>query len=201
MTYFYLKETIKNKIAMKTAIRIFMLVVLTASLSSCESIRGLFDVEIDTTIEGELDILTDAADLKSTDAHDFNASTTIQIMNDDLVEYQDLINAIRAKSVSIEVISVDSAGAPITGVIILADTQFGISNPNAEFIWELNSDWPIEPGFEIELPAESYSVLNQILDEYQDYQVTVSADGTCNNGNIDIVLNYSIEVKVESNPL
>ena len=186
---------------MKTAIRIFMLVMLTASLSSCESIRGLFDVEIDTTIEGELDILTDAAELKSTDDHGFNASATIQVMNDDLVDYQDLINNIRAKSVSIEVISVDSAGAPVTGVIILADTQFGISNPNASFTWLLNSDWPIERGFEIELPAESYSVLNQILDEYEEYQVTVSADGTCNNGNIDIVLNYSIEVKVESNPL
>lgn len=186
---------------MKTAIRTFMLVMLTTSLSSCEAIRGLFDVEIDTTIEGELDILTDAAELKSTDDHGFNASTTIQVMNDDLVDYQDLINNIRARSVSIEVISVDSAGAPITGVIILADTQFGISNPNAEFIWELSSDWPIEPGFEIELPAESYSVLNQILDEYKDHEVTISANGTCNNGNIDIVLNYGIEVKVESNPL
>ena len=186
---------------MKTAIRIFMLVMLTASFSSCEMIRGWFDVEIDSTIEGELDILTDASELKSTADHGFNASGTIQIMNDDLVEYQDLINAIRAKSVSIEVISVDSAGAPISGVILLADTEFGISNPNAEFSWVLDSEWPIEPGFEIELPAESYSVLNQILDEYQDHAVTISADGTCNNGNIDIVLNYSIEVKVESSPL
>jgi len=186
---------------MKTAIRIFILVMLTASLSSCESIRGLFDVEIDTTIEGELDILTDETELKSTEDHGINASATIQVMNDDLVDYQDLINAIRAESVNIEVISVDSAGAPITGVIILADTQFGISNPNADFIWVLDSDWPIEPGFEIGLPADSYSVLNQILDEYQDHAVTISADGTCNNGNIDIVLNFSIEVKVESSPL
>lgn len=186
---------------MKTTIRIFMLVMLTASLSSCESIRGLFDVEIDSTIEGELDILTDETELKSTDDHGFNASTTIQIMNDDLVEYQDLINKIRAKSVSIEVISVDSAGSPITGVIILADTQFGVSNPNAESIWVLDSDWSIEPGFRIDLPAESYSVLNQILDEYDEHPVTISADGTCNNGNIDIVLNYNIEVKVESSPL
>lgn len=186
---------------MKTAIRIFMLVMLTASLSSCESIGGLFDVEIDTTVEGELDILTDAAELKSTDAHGFIASTTIQVMNEDLVEYRDLINAIRAESVSIEVTSVDSAGAPITGVKILEDTEFGISNPNAEFIWVLDSDWPIEPGYIIDLPAESYSVLNQILDEYEEHPVTISADGTCNNGNIDIVLNYIIEVKVESNPL
>jgi hypothetical protein len=186
---------------MKTAVRIFMLVMLTSSLSSCEMIRGWFDVEIDTTIEGELDILTDESELKSTDAHGFNASTTIQVMNDDLVDYQDLINNIKAKSVSIVVVSVDSAGAPITGVKILADTQFGISNPNAEFIWKLNSDWPIERDFEKELPAESYSVLNQILDEYEKHPVTISADGTCNNGNIDIVLNYSIEVKVESDAL
>ena len=181
---------------MKTAVRIFMLVMLTSSLSSCEMIRGWFDVEIDTTIEGELDILTDETELKSTDDHGFNESTSIQVMNDDLVDYQDLINDIRAKSVSIEVISVDSAG-----VIILADTQFGISNPNASLIWELDSDWPIEPGFEIELPADSYSVLNEILNDYQDYPVTISAVGTCNKGKVNIVLNYGIEVKVESNPL
>jgi len=186
---------------MKTTIKIFMLVMFTSSLSSCEMINGWFDVEIDTTIEGELDILTDATELKSTNDHGFNASGTIQVMNDDLVEYEDLIDAIRAKSVSIEVSSVDSAGAPIKGVIILADTKFGISNPNADFIWELGSDWPIEPGYIIDLPAESYSVLNQILNEYEKHPVTISADGTCNNGNIDIVLNYGIKVKVESSPL
>ena len=31
----------------------------TVSLSSCESIRSFFDVEIDTTIEGELSFITD----------------------------------------------------------------------------------------------------------------------------------------------
>lgn len=186
---------------MKTAIRIFMLLMLTASLSSCEAIRGLFDVEIDTTIEGELDILTDATELKSTEAYDFNATSTIQVMNEDLVEYEELINNIRARSVSIEVISVDSAGMPITGVVLLEDTQFGISNPNADFVWELDSDWAIEPGFTIDLPAESYSVLNTILDEYDEHAVTISAVGTCNKGNIDIDLNYMIEVKVESGAL
>ncbi len=28
--------------------------MITASLTSCESIKGFFDVEVDTTIEGEL---------------------------------------------------------------------------------------------------------------------------------------------------
>lgn len=186
---------------MKTIIRIIMLAMLTASLSSCESIRGLFDVEIDTTIEGELDILTAASELKSTEAYDFNASDNIQVMNEDLVEYEDLIKAIRAESVSIEVVSVDSVGSPISGAIILAGTEFGISNPSAEYIWVLDSDWPIEPGFTIDLPAASYSALNTILDEYEDYPVTISAVGTCNKGNLDIVLNYGIEVKVESSPL
>ncbi len=181
---------------MKNTITILVLAVLTVSLSSCEKISSLFDVEIETTIEGDLSFVSDEAELKSTDDHGFNKSATIQVMNNDLVDYQDLIQDIRAQSVTIEVISVDSAG-----VLILADTQFGISNPNAKFIWELDSDWPIEPGFEIELPAESYSVLNQILNDYEDYPVTISADGTCNKGNVHIVLNYGIKVKVESNPL
>ena len=181
---------------MKNALRILVLAMLTVSLSSCEKISSLFDVEIETTIEGDLSFVSDEADLKSTDDHGFNESATIQVMNADLVDYQDLIQEIRVHSVSIEVISVDSEG-----VIILADTQFGISNQNAKFVWELDSDWPIKPGFIIDLPAESYSVLNQILNEYKDYPVTISADGTCNKGNVHITLEYNVDVIVESNPL
>jgi len=44
---------------MKNALRILVLASLTVSLSSCESIRSLFDVEIDTTIEGDLSFVTE----------------------------------------------------------------------------------------------------------------------------------------------
>lgn len=186
---------------MKTALKIFMLLMLTASLSSCELIKGWSEVEIDTTLEAELDIQSDGTELKSTDAFGFTGSATLNVMNSDLEDYAELIDAIEAENVTLEVISVDSLGFPITGVTIMADTEFGISNPNANFTWVLESDWSIEPGFEIALPAASYSVLNTILNEYDAYPVTVSADGTCNKGNINMVLNYSIEVKVIADAL
>jgi len=186
---------------MKTAIKIFALLMLTASFSSCGLIEGWSEVDLDSTLEAELDIQTDGTELKSTDAYKFNKSTTLNVLNSDLEDYSDLIKDINAQKVTIEVISVDSLGYPIKGVTIMADTEFGISNPSANFTWTLESDWPIEPGFEIELPAESYSVLNTILNEYDLYPVTVSADGTCNKGNMNIVLNYGIEVKVIADPL
>ena len=186
---------------MKTAVKIFMLLMLTAGLSSCELIEGWSEVELDSTLEAELDIQTDGTELKSTDAFGFNKSNNLNVINTDLEDYSDLIKAIEAKKVTLEVISVDSLGFPIKGVTIMEDTEFGISNPNANFTWTLQSDWPIEPGYEITLPAESYSVLNTILNEYDLYPVTVSAVGTCNKGNVNIVLNYGIEVKVIADPL
>jgi len=186
---------------MKTSIRIFMLLMLTAGLSSCEMIKGWTEVDIDTTLEAELDILTDDTDLKSTDAFGFNKSTTIQVINADLVDYEDLINAIKAKSVVIEVGVIESSGEPITGVKFLKDTKFGISNPNTEFVWTLKNDLAIETDDIINLPADSYSVLNEILNDYKDYPVTVSAIGECNLGNVYIELNYGIEITVTSSPL
>jgi len=181
---------------MKNILKISMLLLFTASLSSCEWIGGLFSIDIETTIEGELDIVTDEAAMKSTEDFGFHETATIQIMNEDLEEYEDLIDDIEANAVTIIVGHVDTEG-----VIILAGTKFGISNPNAEFIWTLNSDWAIGQGFEIDLPAESYKVLNEILNEYKDHPVTISADGTCNKESVYIKLNYEIEVIVESSPL
>lgn len=181
---------------MKNILKILMLLLFTASLTSCEWIGGLFSIDIETTIEGELDILTEEAALKAEGDPEFHETATIQIMNEDLVEYEDLIDDIRAESVTIRVGHVDTEG-----VIIHADTEFGISNPNAEFIWTLNSDWAIEQGFQMDLPAESYSVLNQILNEYKDHPVTISADGECNKASVYIKLNYEIDVVVESSPL
>ena len=53
----------KNKIAMKNALNFLILVMLTAGLTSCE----LADVDIDTNLTGQLNIVTDAAELKSTE--------------------------------------------------------------------------------------------------------------------------------------
>ena len=182
---------------MKTAIRIFMLVMLTASFSSCESISDLLDVEIDTTLEADLDILTDDTELKSTDAFGFNESAILQVINPDLEDYAELIEAIEVESVTIEINEVDQSG-----VILYTGTMFRISNTlGASYTWTLLDNWDLDENFSKPLPSDSYADLNDILEAYDTSDVTVAAEGTCNKGSVHILLNYRLEIKVTSSPI
>jgi hypothetical protein len=192
MKYFYTKS--KKLSVMKNLLGVFVLVVLTAGFTSCESIKGIFDVEVDTTIEGDLMILTDDTELKSTNDYGFDASVTVQVLNDDLYEYEDKIQDFKTSDVTIEVLSVDSSG-----VLLLSGTEFMISNANASYTWTLTSDWAIEPGLSVTLDAESYDVIDQILDDRVDF--TMAATGSCNKANVTIELRYGIETTVVANPL
>lgn len=185
---------------MKNALKILTVILLAASLTSCEWIKSIGDVEIDTTIESDLDILTDEAELKSTEAHGFNKSVTTPVLNEDLEDYGDLIEDYDVQDITITVVSVDSAGTAISGVEILTDSEFrmySMSNPGVTVV--LDSPWAIEPGFSVSLDETAYPVIEELLDAGD--PITFSANGTCNNGNIHIVLNYGIDVTVTSNPL
>jgi len=185
---------------MKNAIKIIVLIVLTASMSSCDWIKGIADVEIDTNIEGNLDVLTDETELKSTDAHGFDASTTIDVLNDDLDEYSDLIDDFNTRSIILTVVSIDSLGNAVTGVELLAGTQFGISNTmSGGYTWTLNQNWAIDVGFTLSLDAASYDAIDDILSDQ--IPITITALGTCNKGNIHFELNYDIDVIVVANPI
>ncbi len=169
-------------------------------MSSCDWIKGLTDVEIDTTIESNLNIVTDEAELKSTNAHGFNESVTTPVLNEDLEDYGDLIQDYDVQDVTIEVITVDSAGFAISGVEILTGSEFRMySMSNSGVTVNLDSPWPIEPGFTVSLDESAYPLIEELLDAGD--PITFSAIGTCNNGNIHIVLNYGIDVTVTSNPL
>lgn len=184
---------------MKNAIKILVLIMLSASMSSCDWIKGIADVEIDTNFEGNLDLVSDATELKSTDDYGFAGFVTVDVINDDLEDYADLIQAFNTESITITVVSLDSAGFPITGVTLLVDTQFGISNSGGGYTWTLNQDWPIEEGMSLSLDAASYDAINDILSD--ELPVTFSANGTCNKGNIHFVLNYNLEATVTANPI
>ena len=168
--------------------------MLTASLSSCEKIRSLFDVEIETTVEGDLFIVTDETELKSTEDVGFAATLSVQVLNDDTYEYEDNIKDFMTSDVTVEVLSVDT-----TGVILRSGSQFTIENLNAGYTWTLTTDWPIEQGFSLTLDAASYDVINDILEDMVPF--TMSTSGTCNLPGVEIGLRYGIETTVVATPL
>jgi len=180
---------------MKNVLRILVLLAFIASLNSCQKIKDLFNVDIDTNIEGVMDVVSGLNELKSTEAYSLDGSVTINLSdNEDLADYTDLIVAVQTHSVTLEVVSIDSAG-----VMILAGSNFSISSTdNPGLNWPINSDWPIVAGTSITLDSEDYSVLNDMLEG--DAPVTFSSSGSCNKGNVHIELTYSIDVTVEANP-
>ena len=179
---------------MKSVVKILLLVILTASLTSCEKIKNLFDIEVETTINGNLDIEVDETELKSTDGFGFNESITVQVLNDDLYEYEDEIEDFLVSGVTAEVISVSE-----DGVEFLAGTTFTMSNPTYTVVWTLASNWPIEKGTTLNLKdAGLYDMVSDILDDRVDF--TMSAVGESNIGGVTVVIRLGVETTVTVNP-
>ena len=178
---------------MKNILKLLMLVMLTASLTSCEKIKSWFNVEIDTVIEGQLNLVSSDTELKSAEAFSIDGSVPIDLSdNEDLAEYEDVIEDIKAHSVTLMVVGVDAAD-----VVIHAGSEFSISTPtNPGLNWPIGQDWPIQQGTTVELTADDYSVLNDMLEG--DEVVTFAATGTCNVGGVHINLTYEIDVTVEA---
>ncbi len=177
---------------MRNALKFLILFMLTAGLASCE----LLNVDINTNIEGQLSLVSDEAELKSTEDHGIDGSETIDITdNEELEDYADLIVAIETRSVSLLVTAIDSSD-----VVIREGSEFSISTQtNSGMTWPISPDWPVEVGSTINLTAENYDVLNTMLEG--DEPVTLRSTGTCNKGNVHITLTYDIDVVVEANPL
>jgi len=181
---------------MRTALKFLLLIFLTTSLTSCEKIKGWFNEEIDTNLEGQMNIVSDVDELKSTEDYSINGTATIDITdNDDLADYADLIEDIKVKDVSLYVLGIDSSD-----VVIKAGSTFTISTPsNPGMSWPINQDWPIMQGTSVDLTADNYSVLNDMLEGKE--EVTLTSKGSCNKGNVHITMTYDIHVVVEANPL
>lgn len=178
---------------MRNVLKFLILALLTASLTSCEKIKSWFNVEIDTVIEGQLNLVSEATQVKSTDLFGIDGSAVIDLSsNEDLADYEDVIEDIKTHSVTLIVVGVDAPD-----VVIHAGSEFSISTPtNPGLTWPISEDWPIQQGTTVELSADDYSVLNKMLKG--DEVVTFAATGTCNVGSVHIDLTYEIDVTVEA---
>jgi hypothetical protein len=179
---------------MKNTIRILLMLMLSVSLTSCEKIKNLFDIEVDTTIEGELYIQTDATETKSTEAYEFHKTITVQVLNDDLYEYQDEIDdfVVSGVTATVDSLSVDE-------VVLLTGTAFSMSNDNYSVSWILDSDWTISEGTSFNLEdAGLYDVVEDIL--YDMLPFTMSADGEADQGDVFMIIRLGVETTVNVNP-
>jgi hypothetical protein len=181
---------------MKSLVRLFMLGILAVGVASC----SLFDVEIDTTFEGDLQIEVDEPVMKSTtaDSYPFEASDQIDVLDDeDVYEYQDKIDDFIVSGVTVSVTSV----TPSQGVELLPQTAFTITNGTRTATWTLATSMPVEVGTSQDLEdlGKIYETVNAILGDMKPF--TISAVGSTNVAPVSAVLRLGIKTKVVANPL
>ena len=189
-----LKQTHMKKL-LKT---VFPLVIL-ALLVSCDSIESLFDVDFETTLSGTLNIDVEDPAMKAADAFPFQASTTIDPLSDDeIAEYADKIVNVDADSVLVEVVSVNKSG-----VVFLAGTSITVSNETNTVTWTIDENWEIVAGTTVILGDDVtlgiYDAVSDIMAELEVF--TVSAEGTCTETGVVVVLRIDIDTTVTGNPL
>lgn len=182
---------------MRNLIQVALLVILTASLSSCEKIKGLFDVEFETTLSGDLDIEVQESAMKSTASHKFEKSAEVDpFANDDIAEYEDNIKDFAVDGVLVKVTYVSKKN-----VVFYKGTKFSIWDDEGGVDWTMENDWPIEQGTELTLEdlSKVYLEVEKILNKKKAFNVGV--DGLSSETGVFITLRIGIDTKVTANPL
>lgn len=182
---------------MRNLVKIVLLVILTASLSSCEKIKGLFDVEFDTTLSGDLDIEIPESAMKSTASHKFEKSAVVDpFANGDIAEYDDNIKEFAVDGVLVKVTYVSKKN-----IVFYSGTTFSIWDKTDGVDWTIENDWPIEQGTELTLKDlnDVYLEIEKILNKKGEFNV--GANGLCSEEGVFITLRIGIDTKVTANPL
>ncbi len=182
---------------MKNIVKILMPVAITVFFTSCESIKGVFDVEVETTLSGDLDIDVQEAAMKSAADFYFESTTTIDPMSDEQIEkYADNIEQIRADHIAATVIS-----ANLEGIIFRKGMTISMENEDASVTWTTGNEYEIVPDLELILPDDGglYNAVTDILTSKK--EITVSCTGYCNKTGVKVKLRTFIETTVIANPL
>jgi hypothetical protein len=180
------------KRAMRHLTKIVIGLILAAGMVSCE----LFNVDVETTLSGDLDISVDDAAAKGTNAFPFDASTTIDPLSDpDVEEYADKIVDVGVDGVVAVVDFVSEEGASF-----LSGSTFTVANADKSASFTLTEDWDIEVGSTVTL-TDLGGFYNDMADIIQDLQVfTLGMTGTSSKTGVEVTVRIDIETTITGNP-
>ena len=176
---------------------IVLLIGLGAGFTSCEMVRGWFEVEFDTTLNGDLDIDVQESVKKSTNSHGFQASTTLSLLDDEeIAEYEANITEIEVTGIVAEVTYLSTSSVVFSG-----KTSFSVSDGSSSVNWTLGNDWTLFEGAEISLEdiGGTYDLVKEILDKHGVFQV--STVGECSEAGVSIIIRIGIDVIIKASPL
>ncbi len=182
---------------MRNLVKIVLLISLSAGFTSCEMVRGWFEVEFDSTLNGDLNIDVQESVKKSTNSHGFQASTTLSLLDDEeIARYEDNINEIEVTGIVAEVTYLSTSS-----VIFSSETSFTITDGSSTVNWTLGNDWTVFQGAELSLEdlGGTYDLVKEILDKHGEFQV--STVGECSESGVSITIQIGIDVIIKASPL
>lgn len=190
---------------MKNLMNIVLVVLLATSLSSCKKIKSIFDVEIETTLTGDLYIDVQESGLKSADADSISFISTITIDpldDDDVNEYQEKIVEVAVDGILATVEEVYLDDGTQDDVIFYRGTTIRVERGSSSGTWTFGTDWNVMVGDEITLEdaGDIYDAVSEMLSPPMG-EITVICKGKCSKSGVHVVLRIDFETTYTANPL
>jgi hypothetical protein len=183
---------------MKNLVNLGLLLIFTLTLSSCQKIKSLFDVEVETTLNGNLYIDVMESAMKTTLSTHFHEEVVVDPLDDDdIAEYDKNITEIKATNVIATVVDVSKEG------VVFEKGTFITVKGSQEVTWQIDEPWAIEEDDQLILgdnvSVKIYDKITTMLSNRE--TLTIIADGYCNQTGVSVTLKVGIDVTVTANPL
>lgn len=178
-----------------------LVILLSASFTSCEKVKGLFDVDVETTLSGDLDIDIPESAMKAAGPYEFDTLVVVDPMDyGDVAENEERIESIIADGIIARVDSVNIGEKDIVD-LVLTDVSFTISNESIAATWTKMEEWPIQVGSTLSLEDIQgiYDKVNEILTSVEPFTITCKGKSSLKGISITIVVD--INCTVTGNPL
>ncbi len=190
---------------MKNLVNIVLVVLLATGFTSCKKIKSIFDVEIETTLSGDLYIDVVAPGLKSTDTDSISFTSTITIDpldDDDVNEYQEKIVEVAVDGILATVEDVYLDDGTHDDVIFYSGTTIRVERGSSSGTWTIGTDWNVRVDDEITLEDAGgiYDAVSDMLSPPMG-EITVICEGKCSKSGVHVVLRIDFETTYTANPL
>ena len=179
-----------------------LVILLSASFTSCEKVKGIFDVDVETTLSGDLEIDIPESATKAAGYYEFESFAVIDpTVNDDVADNADRIKEITADGIIATVTFVSVGDQPTDDLVLFKGTTFTIKNSTIEASWTLQDEWPIQKGSELKLEDVQgiiYGEVSTILTTLEPFKIICK--GAASLKGISITITIDIDCTVTGNP-
>lgn len=173
-----------------------LVILLSASFTSCEKVKDIFDVDVETTMSGDLDIDIPESALKAAGPYEFDTLVVVDPMDyGDVAENKDRIESITADGIIATVDAVQIGDKNIED-LVLTDVAFTIDNGSISATWTKMEEWPIQVGSKLTLEDIQgiYSEVNEMLTSIDPFTITCKGKSSLKGISITIVVDINCTV-------